>query len=163
MAASSINFKSVGKSTRAIKQISEETQVVTPIGLKSPLSLGSDNTFATNNDLFEQVRHNLKDLILTNHGERLVHYFYGANLIELATERTSLEEYDNEVAARIIQAVQTWMPYVSLNELIPLDEPDDLLGRSRTSTIPVRRYLITYEMPQINSPKQSLEIVIGIA
>lgn len=163
MAASAINFKSVGKSTVAVRNEASDAQSTIPIGIRTPLRFGNTSLFEMNTDLFDQIRDNLRNLILTNHGERLVHFDFGANLVELSTERTSLEEYDSEVASRIAAAVSKWMPFVSLNELVPLDSDDDALGRSRTSTIPVRRYLISYDVPTINSPKQSLEIIVGLA
>jgi phage baseplate assembly protein W len=163
VAASAINFKSVGKSTIAVRNAVNDAQSTVPIGIRTPLRFGNTSLFEMNTDLFDQIRDNLRNLILTNHGERLVHFDFGANLVELSTERTSLEEYDSEVATRIAAAVSKWMPFVSLNELVPLDSDDDVLGRSRTSTIPVRRYLISYDVPTINSPKQSLEIIVGLA
>ncbi len=162
MAASAISFKSVGKSTVAVKNAQTEAQPTTPIGIRTPLRFGTTTLFEMTTDLFDQIRDNLRNLVMTNHGERLVLFDFGANLSELSTERVSREDYDHEVASRVASAVAKWMPYVSLDELVPLDSPDDQLGRSRTSTIPIRRYLLTYEVPVLNSPKQSLEIVVGL-
>jgi phage baseplate assembly protein W len=162
VAASAINFKSVGKSTIDVRNNASEIQPTIPIGIKTPLRYGNTSLFEMNTDLFDQIRDNLRNLIQTNHGERLVFFDFGANLIELSTERVSREDYDNEVASRIAVAVSKWMPFVSLDELVPLDNDDDALGRSRTSTIPIRRYLLTYSVPSINSPKQSLEIIVGL-
>lgn len=162
MTASSINFKSVGKSTVLVKDELESTQPTIPIGIVTPLRYGNNSLFEMHTNLFDQIKDNLRNLIMTNHGERLVFYDFGANLNELSTERVSREDYDQEVAARIASAVSKWMSYISLDEMIPLDDPDEELGRSRTSTISIRRYLLTYSVPSINSPKQSLEIVVGI-
>jgi phage baseplate assembly protein W len=162
VAASAINFKSVGKSTVDVRSTAVKEQVIIPIGIRTPLRYGNTSLYAMNNDLFDQIRDNLRNLILTNHGERLVLHDFGANLRELSTERAAMEDYDSEVASRVAAAVSKWMPFVSLDELLPLDDPDDALGRSRTSTIPIRRYLLTYSVPSINSPKQSLEIVVGL-
>lgn len=162
MAASAISFKSVGKSTVDVRNKASDTQPTIPIGIMTPLRFGNTSLFEMNTDLFDQIRDNLRNLILTNHGERLVLFDFGANLQELSTERVAREDYDSEVAARVAAAVSKWMPFVSLDELVPLDSDDDALGRSRTSTIPIRRYLLTYDVPAINSPKQSLEIVVGL-
>lgn len=138
-------------------------QITVPIGIKTPLRFGNDALFEMNTDLFDQVRDNLRNLVSTNWGERLALYDFGANLIELAAERLAIEDYDQEVAFRIKAATEKWMPYVSLEELVPLDDPNDALGRSRTANVPLRRYLLTFDVPSINSPKQSLEIVVGLA
>lgn len=152
----------MGKSTVAVRDNASESAPTIPIGIRTPLRYGNTSLFVMNTDLFDQIRDNLRNLVLTNHGERLGLYDFGANLNELSTERVSREDYDNEVAARIASAVSKWMPFVSLTELVPLDNDDDLLGHSRTSTIPIRRYLVTYQVPSINSPKQSLEIIVGL-
>lgn len=163
MTASSISFKSVGKSATTVRSEAQAARQTVPIGIKTPLRRGAAQLFETNSDLFEQLRDNLRNLILTNHGERLCLFDFGANLNELSLERTSRQDHDSEVAARIAAAVEKWMPYVALDELTPLDDPTDPLGRSRTSTIPIRRYLLTYSVPTLNSPKQTLEIILGIA
>lgn len=162
MASSSINFKSVGKSTKSLRSEAVSNASTVPIGIKTPLRYGTNALYEMNTDIFDQIRDNLRNLIMTNHGERLVFYDFGANLAELATERASLEGYDTEVATRIATAVARWMPFVSLDEMIPIDDPDDVMGRSAGSNMSLRRYLITYSVPSIQSPQQSLEIVIGI-
>lgn len=162
MAASAISFKSVGKSTVTVRSEAEEQRPIIPIGIKTPLRFGNTSLFEMHTDLFDQIRDNLRNLILTNWGERLGLYDFGGNLNELAAERLAREDYDQEVAFRIKRAVDKWMPYVALEELVPIDnEPPP--ERSTRSEVPTRRYLLTYDVPSINSPKQSLEIVVGLA
>lgn len=161
MAASAISFKSVGKSTVTVRAEAEATRPIIPVGIKTPLRYGNTSLFEMHTDLFDQIRDNLRNLILTNWGERLGQYDFGGNLLELSAERLSREDYDQEVAARINSAVNKWMPYVSLEELVPLDQ-EDLQVKSHVSTVPLRRYLMTYDVPSINSAKQSLEIVLGL-
>lgn len=161
MASSSISFKSVGNSVTTISTRIERSIVRTPLGIQTPLKRGSATLFEMHYDVLDMVRDNLKNLILTNHGERIGLFDFGANLNELSTERVSMEDYDSEVAQRIATAVAKWMPYVTLDELLPLDRPDDPL-RSR-GNVPLRRYLVTYEVPAVDQSKQSLEVVIGMA
>lgn len=162
MASSAINFKSIGKSTISVKEniVSEQSSI--PIGIRTPLRYGNQSLFEMNDDLFNQIRDNLKNLIMTNHGERLVFFDFGANLSELSTERMSREDYDQEVASRIAATVAKWMPFVSLDELVPSDNEQDINRHNEVATIPIRRYLLTYSVPSINSPKQSLEIIVGL-
>lgn len=162
MAASAISFKSVGKSTVTVRSEAEEQRPVIPIGIKTPLRFGNTSLFEMHTDLFDQIRDNLRNLVMTNWGERLGLYDFGANLNELAAERLAREDYDQEAAFRIKRAVDKWMPYVALEEMVPLDEEAVVLHSDRGFTVPMRRYLLTYEVPSINSPKQSLEIIIGL-
>ncbi len=162
MAASAISFKSVGKSTVTIRSEIETTRVTVNIGIKTPLRYGNTALFDMHTDLFDQIRDNLRNLVLTNWGERLGQYDFGANLSELAAERLAREDYDQEVAFRIKAAVEKWMPFVSLQEMVPLDNAEDAQVRSYVATLSLRRYLLTYNIPSINSANQSLEVVVGL-
>jgi len=162
VAASAISFKSVGKSTVTVISKAETARVIIPIGIKTPIRYGNTGLFEMHTDLFDQIRDNLRNLVLTNWGERLGLYDFGANLIELAAERLAFEDYDQEVAVRINHAVEKWMPYVSLQEMVPLDTAEDTQARSSVSSVPLRRYLLTYDVPSINSAKQSLEVIVGL-
>ena len=86
------NFKSVGKTKQQ-----EEAEVVTksqiPFGIKTPLQLGSsEGILAMNYSLEDQFADNLRNLLLTNWGERLGLYDFGANLRPLTTEFTNLDK-----------------------------------------------------------------------
>lgn len=163
MAASSISFKSVGKSTVTVRAEAEAQRPVVPIGIKTPIRYGNTSLFEMHTELFDQIRDNMRNLIETNWGERLGQYDFGANLRELAAERLAREDYDQEVAFRIKKAVDKWMPYVSLEEMVPIDDEAVVVRAApRGFTVPLRRYLLTYDVPSINSPKQSLEIVVGL-
>jgi len=160
--ASAISFKSVGKSTIVVRSEVETARSVIPIGIKTPIRYGNAALFEMHTDLFDQIRDNLRNLILTNWGERLGQYDFGANLFELAAERLAREDYDQEIAFRIRAAVEKWMPYVVLQEMVPLDSAEDAEIRSNVTRVALRRYLLTYDVPSINSPKQSLEVVVGL-
>jgi phage baseplate assembly protein W len=162
MASSAINFKSIGKSTISVKENIVSEQIAIPIGIRTPLRYGNKSLFEMNDDLFDQIRDNLKNLIMTNHGERLVFFDFGANLSELSTERISREDYDQEVASRIAAAVAKWMSFVSLDELVPSDNEQDINRHNEVAVIPIRRYLLTYSVPSIGSPQQSLEVIVGL-
>ena len=65
------SFKSVGRSKREAES-REERALRPPIGIKTPIQLSNtDGIFSMHRDLADQVSDNLKNLILTNHGERL--------------------------------------------------------------------------------------------
>jgi len=162
VAASAISFKSVGKSTVAVRSEIETTRVVIPIGIKTPIRYGNTALFEMHTDLFDQIRDNLRNLVLTNWGERLGQFDFGANLIELAAERLARDDYDQEVAFRIKAAVEKWMPYLVLQEMVPLDAVEDVQSRSNVARVALRRYLLTYDVPSINSAKQSLEVIVGL-
>ena len=88
----------------------------TPIGIKTPLRPGGNNgIFDGHFVLKDQVKDNLRNLMLTNWGERLGLYNFGANLRPLTTEIVGQDSFDAQATERSKGAVDRWMPYVSLD------------------------------------------------
>lgn len=110
-----LTFKHVG-----IKKFESENELLTrtlkPIGIKTPIEYGrqGEGIFHMHYDVRDQIADNLKNLILTNHGERLGLYDLGANLRPLVTEFSSKDDFDSEAMLRINTAVQKYMPFVTL-------------------------------------------------
>jgi phage baseplate assembly protein W len=151
----SISFKSVGDLTvdRKFSTLSSET----PVGIKTPLSLGDREVFTTNNNLAEQVNDNVRNLILTNWGERLGFYDMGANLRELTMEMTS-DEFDREAMLRIKRAVSKWMPFV---ELEMFDK--QLLGRQSGANYTRVKLTVVYNVPLLGVRNRGVEIMFNVA
>ncbi len=148
------SFASSGKTS---KQISQEIVKTTPlpIGIKTPLRLDTKNLFVMNYTAEEQIQDNLKNLLLTNWGERVGFYYFGANLQELTTETSTTEEFDELAITRIRDAVSTWMPFIVLNDFISdIDEKNRNLG--------LRRITITYSVPQLNIENKALQISLYV-
>lgn len=147
------SFKSVGKTPeqRLVERI-ESTR--TPIGIKTPLRLnyGDGEIVATYSTLAETVHDNLKNLILTNWGERLGLYNFGANLRPLMSELVSQDDFDSTAIERISAAVSKWMPFVSLENYISTNDRKDnrLLAKINIQ--------ITYNVPNLNIVNRLLEI-----
>jgi phage baseplate assembly protein W len=151
-----ISFKNVGKlATSAASAVSGSSL---PIGIKTPVQLGSngEGLFAMNFELADQVKDNLRNLILTNWGERLCSYNFGANLRELTTELSSKEDFDNEAMVRIKDAVSKWMSYVSLNDFT------STIDRSQNSMIGKILITITYDIPTVNVFNKMLEVTLYV-
>lgn len=112
------SFKSVGISgQQALQQRAAITPNPVRVGIITPLMEGNNDEglLAMSYDVGIQMKNNLKDLLMTNWGERVARYDYGANLEPLVTEyENGAEEFDSEAMQRIMNAVQKWMPYVEL-------------------------------------------------
>jgi phage baseplate assembly protein W len=147
----SFNFKSVGQTRE--KTIAETvTKTVTPYGIKTPLRLGNEQILETNNTLAEQVADNLRNLLLTNWGERLGLYRFGANLRPLTTELVSLDDFDSQAIDRIRAAVGSWMPYVQLENFV------SSVDRTINKNTAVIKLLITYSVPALSITSAAVEI-----
>ena len=83
------SFKSVGiTSAELTEQQTAVAPTPRPIGIITPLRLGEgdEGLLGMHYSVGETMKNNLRDLIMTNHGERLALYDYGANLGPLVTE-----------------------------------------------------------------------------
>jgi len=153
-----ISFKSAGELNSDTVSRNNSQRSVSPIGIKTPLRLGndSDGIFSMNYDLKEQIRDNLKNLILTNSGERLGFYDFGANLLELANEVTSntKEDFDFEAISRIKSTVSKYLPYIDLETFESSIDNDN---NEHTGKILIK---IIYNIPELNIEKEGLQIVI---
>ena len=112
---SSISFKSVGDRATDSKFNREIDPL--PIGFKTPLRLGTNRSgiFDMHFKIEDQIQDNLKNLLMTNHGERLGLFDFGANLRDLTAERTAKEDFDSEAMLRIKESVAKYMPFVELD------------------------------------------------
>lgn len=126
----------------------------TPIGIKTPLSLGNDDLLSMNFSLATQLTDNLRNLILTNFGERLGFYDFGANLRPLMTDLVSLDDFDSQAISSIRTATQRWMPYIDLQDF--LSEP----VRQQNGSTAVIRLVITFDIPDLNVRGRKLEVTL---
>ena len=151
-----ISFKSVGV-TKQSQQSSAQSAAPLPIGIKTPLQLGTkDGLLVMHYDLADQIADNLRNLLLTNWGERLGQYYFGANLKPLTTEFVSQENFDGEAIVRIKNAVSTWLPYVDLVDFI--SEVD----RNENYSTGIIRIKISYDIPSLKVTDRKIQIVLYI-
>ena len=151
-----ILFKSVGKTVSEL--LSEPTGSIAPIGIMTPMRLGKkgEGIFAMHYKLRDQVRDNLRNLILTNHGERLGIYNFGANLRELTSELIASEDFENEAVERIRLAVNQFMPFIELSTFTSNIE--------QFNNQNVGKIIITikYTIPALGSTNEQLDVVLGV-
>lgn len=154
----SYNFKSSGKTQ---EQLAVESLEVgkTPIGIKTPLQFSSGEDaeiFVTYDNMAQTIHDNLRNLILTNWGERVCQYGFGANLRPLMSDFKTDEDFDTQAIERIKNAVGKWMPYISLeNYISTIDRSDTTKGLTRinmiiTYSVPMLGQSITNKMLEIN-------------
>ena len=85
----------------------------TYIGLSFPLGFAGERLFNRTKTLAQQAEYNLRNLLLTNIGERPMQPDFGSRLLEVVfeTEPTVMvEEVINE-------AVEKWLPYIIITDI----------------------------------------------
>lgn len=110
-----ISFKSVGDLSSNPRDT--QTAQAVPVGISTPVvnSRKVGGPFEMSNIVIDQLIDNFRNMLLTNHGERLPLYDYGANLRSLLTERLTQTAYDDQAMKFIKATTEKYMPYVNLN------------------------------------------------
>ena len=97
------------------------------IGFTLPFAktTGSIGYFDTTQDEYAAVTQNIRSLLITNWGERPMHYNFGCNFSEFLFEQDSSSDFKSRIADRILSQMSTWLPFVivvNLNVISPLDD-----------------------------------------
>lgn len=152
-----LSFKDVGFLSNQNNPATNPGDNLLPIGFKTPLeSDDGSSIFKMHYDLTEQITDNLRNLILTNHGERLAFYDFGANLRPLLTDFGNKDNFDAEAMTRIKKAVTKFMPFV---ELIGFESKIDRLENVYTGVIKI---LLIYKSQLANIGETGLEVTLFI-
>lgn len=85
-------------------------------GAKLPLSLDYMDGIRLTKTLRETVRQNLKMLILTSPGERLMIPEYGVGIRNFLFEQNA-NQTKAHLTNRVIEQVETYMPFLSIEEI----------------------------------------------
>ena len=83
------------------------------ISPKLPLRRGGKSGFLMNTTYVEMVKQNLKNLVLTTPGERMMDIDFGVGLRTFLFESQSEVVYD-EIAGRINKQVEKYMPFIQI-------------------------------------------------
>ena len=155
------SFKAVGEIAADRKKFRDEQFIAknkVAFGIKTPLelSVGGTEFVKMNYTLADQVADNFRNLIMTNHGERLGHPDFGANLMELAFELQS-EDGQGEAIARISKAAGKYMPYLIPNTFEAIVDHFD---NKNVARVGVR---ISYDVPKLKVRDRILEVIIYTA
>ena len=82
--------------------------------------------FKRNYSEIKQARANIVNLLLTRKGERLNHPTFGSNLWNILFEPNKPEILREDIESSIISAVNEWLGYILIKEIIISETPDDI-------------------------------------
>ena len=110
---------------RNSKRFIEDRDTRVSVGLDLPLGRDGNGTyFATTDTTVDSIKNDVRLLLLTQRGERVMQPFLGMDirrfLFEQITDDTSIE-IEND----IVETFQTWLPFVELRDIdIDLKDQD---------------------------------------
>lgn len=152
------SFKDVGVRSEVIRNdplVTNRSQL--PIGIKTPMVLvGGSTMFEVHENIADQIEDNLRNLLLTNWGERVAIYNFGANLRPLLTEFSNKDDFDTEAMVRINTAITRWMPFVTP---LGFESFPDLEDNQFTGKV---RIFLSYAVPRLNINEKFLELSLFV-
>ena len=86
------------------------------VGITLPIQRGEDGYFRQSFRTFDQVRSNLKNLLLTKRGERILQPDFGSGLHDLLFNPAT-EKFEEDLETTINDAVAKWLPYVIVEDI----------------------------------------------
>lgn len=156
------NFKSSGLkiSDREVtsKNLNKKTANV---GIKTPLTnTREDQIFDMHIDPVQQIKDNLKNLLLTNAGERLGLYDFGADLNSVLFELSANQNAESTAFDMIKRAVDKYMSGVEITDIsqISLDKNEKQdINKSGMAKVRIR---VSYDIPKARITNQAIEVTL---
>ena len=96
-------------------------------GITLPVQRGNTGYFNQAFSSFEQAKANLKNLLLTRKGERIMQPNFGTGLHELLFEPMD-SEFETQLQETITKNVNYWLPYINIEE-IDIEMTDEMKDR----------------------------------
>lgn len=102
----------------------------TALGLSLPIQRNKGGYFEQNFSTIEQAKSNIRNLVSTRRGERLIQVNFGTNLSTLLFEQIDEPNIASIIEDEIETALETWLPYIIL-ENIDIDVSPENANRNR--------------------------------
>jgi hypothetical protein len=85
-------------------------------GITLPVKNGNTGFFESAFSSYEQAKSNLKNLLLTKKGERVMQPNFGTGLSSLLFEQMD-DSFEERLKETITNSVNFWLPYISIEEI----------------------------------------------
>jgi phage baseplate assembly protein W len=106
-----------------VVDLSENDYKVLGIGINK--GSNSNGIFAVNYTTLTQAKDNLKNLILTRKGERLMQPEFGCDVWKVLFEQMDGNTIESSIESSILDAVSIWLPYLNIDTIVfDYDEND---------------------------------------
>ena len=113
-----------------VQDLTENDYKILGIGINK--TSDSNGIFAVNYTTLTQAKDNLKNLILTKKGERLMNPNFGCDIWGLLFEQINEETIGTKIESSILDAVGTWLPYLNIEQII-FDYNEDYIDTNKIS------------------------------
>jgi phage baseplate assembly protein W len=86
-------------------------------GLTLPIKRGNTGYFEQAFTTYQQAKSNLRNLLATRRGERIMQPNFGTGLHSILFEPMTDGVFQTKIQDTITQAVSFWLPYISIREI----------------------------------------------
>lgn len=100
-------------------------------GILLPVQRGDTGYFRQGFESYEQAKSNLKNLLLTRKGERIMQPEFGSGLHELLFEQAT-DELEQRLQETIESTVGYWLPYINIEE-VDIEMSDTMKDQNRAN------------------------------
>jgi phage baseplate assembly protein W len=111
-----------------VTDLTENDYKILGIGINKSSDRGG--IFAVNYTTLTQAKDNLKNLILTRKGERIMNPTFGCDIYNVLFEQLDGQLIENKIESTILDAVSNWLPYLNIDEII-FDYDDNDIDNNR--------------------------------
>jgi phage baseplate assembly protein W len=99
-----------------VTDLTENDYKILGIGINKSSDRGG--IFAVNYTTLTQAKDNLKNLILTRKGERIMNPTFGCDIYKVLFEQMDGGLIESKIESTILDAVSNWLPYLNIDEII---------------------------------------------
>lgn len=99
-----------------VVDLTENNYKILGIGINRVADNGG--IFPVNYTTLSQAKDNLKNLILTKKGERVMNPEFGCDVWRVLFEQLVEEQIEVQIENTILDAVSKWLPYLNIDEII---------------------------------------------
>jgi phage baseplate assembly protein W len=126
------------------------------VGIDYPFhkSLGVEGWFASTDTTIKAVKNNIKMLLMTNKGERLMQPNLGLNLRKYMFEQFT-EETRITIENEIVDTFRFWLPFVEIKDLIIKMEETGVIGKNRLNVS------VVFNITRDQNTLESVDVTIG--
>ena len=100
------------------------------IGISLPLQIGGTGFTQTYNTT-EQLKSNIRNLLLTQKGERILQPEFGSGLHEILFDFNN-DDIEGKIEDAITEAFEQWLPYVTIVDIV-VEQTDALKDRNQVN------------------------------
>jgi phage baseplate assembly protein W len=98
------------------------------IGISLPIQI-TNTAFTQTFNTTDQIKSNIKNLLLTNKGERILQPEFGSGLREILFDFNN-DDIEGRIEDAINEAFEQWLPYVTIADIV-VEQTDALKDRNQ--------------------------------